>query len=72
MQKHGAVYCAPGCKRCSRVIKCSGRKGGGGGRYGGGGSLENLHATVAVVSHDDAPVAVNGDAATRLAKLPVA
>jgi hypothetical protein len=28
MQKRGAVYCAPGCKRCSRVSKCTGRKGG--------------------------------------------
>jgi hypothetical protein len=81
----GAVYCAPGCKRCSRVSKCSGRKGGevvvrgggggGGGRrrrYGGDGSLENLHAMVTGVSHDHEPVAVDGDAAIRLDELPVA
>ena len=58
----------------SRVIKCSGRKGGrgGGGWYGGGSSLENLHAIVEGVSHDHAPVAVDSDAATRLVELPVA
>ncbi len=71
MQKRGAVYCAPGCKRCSRVIKCSEGRGGGR-RYGGGGSLENLHAMVAGVSHDHAPVAVDGDAAMRVDELPVA
>jgi hypothetical protein len=48
MQKLGGVYCAPGCKRCSRASKCTGRKGegdsgwggvgwGGGGGGGGGG-----------------------------------
>ncbi len=42
-----------------------------GGRCAGGSSHKNLHATVAVVSHDDAPVAVDGDAAQRTAKLPV-
>ena len=54
-------------------------RGGGGGpgvryyrRYGGGGSLENLHAMVEGVSHDDAPVAVDGDAATRAVKFSVA
>ncbi len=45
---------------------------GGGRRYGGGGSLENLHAMVVGVSHDHAPVAVDGDAAIRLVELPVA
>ena len=35
-------------------------------------SLENLHAMVAGVSHDDAPVAVDGDAAKRAVELPVA
>ena len=59
------------------VNKGTGRKGerkGGGGRGGlkGGGSLENLHAMVAGVSHDHAPVAVDGDAAIRAAELPVA
>ena len=70
MQKRGAVYCAPGCKRCSRVIKCIGEEGGG--EVRGGGSLENLHAMVAGVSHDHAPVAVDGDAAKRAVELPVA
>ena len=42
------------------------------GRYGGGGSLENLHAMVVGVSHDHAPVAVDGDAAKRAVELPVA
>ena len=35
-------------------------------------SLENLHAIVEGVSHDDAPVAVDGDAAIWAAELPVA
>ena len=39
---------------------------------GGGSSLENLHAMVAGVGHDDAPVAVDGDAAIGEAELPVA
>ena len=43
---------------------------GGGAR--GGSSFENLHAMVAGVSHDDAPVAVDGHAATRLVELSVA
>ena len=43
-----------------------------GGREGGGSSLENLNAMVAGVSHDHAPVAVDGDAAKRLVELPVA
>ena len=38
----------------------------------GKGSLENLHAMVVGVSHDDAPVAVDGDAATRVVELSVA
>ena len=46
-------------------------EGGGEGR-GGGSSLENLHAMVAAVSHDHAPVAVDGDAAIRVDELPVA
>ena len=41
------------------------RRGVGGGAAGGS-SLQNLHAMVVGVSHDDAPVAVDGDAATRL------
>ncbi len=51
------------------------RKGGVGSREGGlrgGSSLENLHAIVTTVSHDHAPVAVDGDAAIRLVELPVA
>ena len=52
-------------------------KGGGGGgdmKWGGAGgsSLQNLHAMVEGVSHDDAPVAVDGDAATREVELSVA
>jgi hypothetical protein len=42
MQKGGAVYCAPGCKRCSRVTKCAGRRGGGGGGGGVGAAPPNL------------------------------
>ena len=38
----------------------------------GGSSLENLHAMVEGVSHDDAPVAVDGNAATRLDEFSVA
>ena len=38
----------------------------------GGSSLKNLHAKVVGVSHDHAPVAVDGDAATRAAELSVA
>ena len=57
-----------------------GRQGGAGGRGGenkkgggaGGSSLQNLHAMVAAVSHDDAPVAVDGDAATRAVESSVA
>ena len=37
----------------------------------GGSSLQNLHAMVVGVSHDDAPVAVDGDAATRVVELSV-
>jgi hypothetical protein len=58
------------------------RRGGGGrGRGGegdkkgggaGGSSLKNLHAIVEGVSHDDTPVAVDGDAATRAVELSVA
>jgi len=45
----------------------------GGGRVcAGSSSLENLHAIVASVSHHDAPVAVDGNAATRKHELPVA
>ncbi len=39
---------------------------------GGGSSIQNLHAMVALVSNDHAPVAVDGDAAVRAAELPVA
>lgn len=38
----------------------------------GGSLLYNLNAIVASVYHDDAPVAVDGDAATRVAELSVA
>ena len=34
--------------------------------------MENLHAIVEGVSHDHAPVAVDGDAAIRAVELPVA
>ena len=44
------------------------KKGGG----AGGSLLQNLHAMVAVVSHDDAPVAVDGDTAKRAVELSVA
>ena len=37
----------------------------------GGSSLHNLHAMVAGVSHHDAPVTVDGNAATRVAELRV-
>ncbi len=39
------------------------------GRGAGGSSLENLHAMVEGVSHDDAPVAVDGDAALGVVEL---
>ena len=42
-----------------------------GGRRGSS-SLENLHAIVVGVGHDDAPVAVDGDAAIGAVELPVA
>ena len=48
------------------------RRGGGGHKKKGGGaggnSLQNLHAMVVGVNNDDAPVAVDGDAALRVAK----
>ena len=46
----------------------------GGDKTGGGAgdsSLENLHAMVVGVSYHDAPVAVDGNAATRLVELSV-
>ena len=43
-----------------------------GGRGEGSNSLENLHAMVVGVGHDDAPVAVDGNAATRAVELSVA
>ena len=43
-----------------------------GGGDAGGSSLENLQAMVVGVSHDDAPVAVDGDTATREVELSVA
>ncbi len=46
--------------------------GGGGGEGAGGSSLQNLHKMVAVVSHDDAPVAVDSDAALRVVELEAA
>ncbi len=49
-----------------------GAGGGWGGRAAGGSSLQNLHAMVVGVSHDDAPVAVDGDAATTDVELSVA
>jgi len=52
------------------------REGGGRERMGGvmkgGSSLENLHAMVVGVGHHDAPVAVDGNAATRAVELSVA
>ncbi len=50
-------------------------RGGGGDQEGGGvggSSLENLHAMVVGVSHHDAPVPVNGNAATKAVELSVA
>jgi len=44
----------------------------GGGVGACGSSLENLHAMVEGVSHDDAAVAVDGNAATRAVELSVA
>ena len=38
----------------------------------GGSSLQNLHAMVVGVSHNDAPVTVDGDAAIKEVELPVA
>ena len=49
-----------------------GEKGKGGGEFAGCSSHENLHAMVAVVGHDHAPVAVDGDAAVGAVELPVA
>ncbi len=49
-------------------------RGGGGDKKGGGAggsSLQNLHAMVEGVSHDDAPVAIDGDAAKRVEELSV-
>jgi hypothetical protein len=76
----GVFYFAHCCKSYSREQRHGeegeegGRGGGGGegGRCWGGSSLENLHAIVECVSHDHAPVAVDGDAATRLVELRVA
>ena len=63
-----AFYCASWCRnRTGRESEGIGE----GGRCAGGSSHKNLHAMVAVVSHDDAPVAVDGDAAVRTAELPV-
>ena len=38
----------------------------------GNSSLEDVRAKVAAVGHDHAPVAVDGDAATRAVELPIA
>ncbi len=47
--------------------------GGGGGECAGCSSHENFHAIVAVVGHDSAAVAADGDAATgTVEELPVA
>jgi hypothetical protein len=43
-----------------------------GGGVAGGSSRENLHAMVEAVSHHDAPVAVDGNAAIRAVELSVA
>ncbi len=64
-------------KAALNVNKGTGRKGERKGEVGrgglrGGSSLENLHAMVVCISHDHAPVAVDGDAATKAAELPVA
>ena len=53
----------------------AGGRGGGGDKKGegaGGSSLQNLHAMVAGVGHDNAPVAVDSNAATRAVELSVA
>ena len=47
-------------------------RGRGGEGVAGGSSLENLHAMVVSVSHHDAPVAADGNAAERVAELSVA
>ena len=55
------------------IARDAGRKGEGGGEeFARCSSHENLHAMVAVVSHDHAPVAVDGDAAAGGTELPVA
>ena len=61
-----------GRKGGEAVGACACLEGGEVGGSGGGSSLENLHAMVAAVSHDHAPVAVDGDAAIRVHELPVA
>ena len=50
----------------------TGRRGEGEGGGVGGSSRQNVHAMVVGVSHDDAPVAVDGDAAKRAVELSVA
>ena len=57
-----------GRKRGLKQLNRMDKKGGG----AGGSSLQNLHAMVEGVSHDDAPVAVDGDAATRTVKFSFA
>ena len=51
-------------------MKADGGEEEGGGAAGS--SLENLHAMVIAISHNDAPVAVDGNAAKRLVELSVA
>ena len=73
----GRRICVVYCKSCFEREQRHGEEGGeegwgGEGGLKGGSSLENLHAMVTGVSHDHAPVAVDGDAATRAAELPVA
>jgi hypothetical protein len=54
-------------------VHCRGRQGGGeGGGVAVGSSLENLHAMVVGVSHHDAPVAVDGNAAVKFGEFSVA
>jgi hypothetical protein len=62
------------CNKCvGGGRRGQGQKGRGNrGRVAGGSSLENLHAMVEGVSHDDAPVAVDGNAAKRGLQLSVA
>ena len=54
------------------IARDAGREGGRGWEFARCSSHENLHAMVAVVGHDHAPVAVDGDATEGVDELPVA